>query len=186
MTSSTAVAKTLEDWLAELQAAATPQDRTSVGVAASGAGFARARVTCDRCQPREVFLFTGARVHLNAREAAYREQQRDPSAVLHRPGDLRPVRDGDAQGDRPMFWQTAQCRSCQAEVIWTVTAKGKRMPVDATPNPAGNVVLVDQGVMEPPLAMVIHTDREQAEAPADALHTSHFQTSPECRHRRRR
>lgn len=186
MSAVTVPVELLEEWLGKLLAAGSAEDRRSIGIAACGAGLARVQVTCTRCQPREVFFFTGAVAHLNARESAYAEQHRGELAGLHRPGDLRPVAPDEARGDRPIFWQTSQCRSCKAEVIWTDTAKGKRMPVDATPNPAGNVVLVDQGVTSPPLAIVIHTEREQAEAPPDSLHTSHFQTCPNAaKHRRR-
>lgn len=176
----------LEEWLGKLLAATTAEDRRSVGVAACGMSLARAQVTCDRCQPREVFFFTGAVAHLNAREAAYAEQHPGELVGLHLPGDLRPARPDDVRGDRPIFWSTSQCRSCKAEVIWADTASGRRMPVDATPNPAGNVVLVDQGVQSPPLALVVHTEQQQAEAPPESLHTSHFATCPNAdRHRRR-
>lgn len=33
------------------------------------------------------------------------------------------------------------CRSCNAEIIWTVTRNGKRMPVDFEPTPTGDFVL---------------------------------------------
>lgn len=69
----------------------------------------------------------------------------------------------------------ADCRSCGAPVIWTVTSKGKRMPVDAEPNPAGNVVLQSQPE-GPPLAVYYSG---KAGAPPTAYsprerHTSHF------------
>ncbi len=35
------------------------------------------------------------------------------------------------------------CSSCKAPIIWIKTPKGKSMPLDATPNPAGNVVIRD-------------------------------------------
>lgn len=34
-----------------------------------------------------------------------------------------------------------ECRSCGAPVIWAVTHKGKRMPVDADPVENGNIKL---------------------------------------------
>lgn len=37
------------------------------------------------------------------------------------------------------------CRSCHAPVIWSVTAKGKRMPVDAEPVATGNIKLFVNG-----------------------------------------
>lgn len=37
---------------------------------------------------------------------------------------------------------SATCRSCEAPVFWIKTAAtGKAMPLDATPNPDGNVVI---------------------------------------------
>ncbi len=36
---------------------------------------------------------------------------------------------------------TAVCRSCGAKIIWTLTAKGTRMPVDAEPVKNGNLVI---------------------------------------------
>ncbi|SCL32110.1 hypothetical protein GA0070616_4389 [Micromonospora nigra] len=38
-------------------------------------------------------------------------------------------------------YPTEQCRSCPAQIIWTVTDRGRDMPVDAEPDPAGNVAL---------------------------------------------
>lgn len=32
-----------------------------------------------------------------------------------------------------MTFTAAKCTGCGADIIWTVTAAGKRMPVDATP-----------------------------------------------------
>jgi hypothetical protein len=33
------------------------------------------------------------------------------------------------------------CRACGAPIIWARTGSGKAMPLDAQPNPAGNVEL---------------------------------------------
>ncbi len=33
------------------------------------------------------------------------------------------------------------CSSCGAPIIWIKTPKNKSMPLDATPNPDGNVVI---------------------------------------------
>lgn len=35
---------------------------------------------------------------------------------------------------------TSQCRSCGASIHWAITAEGKRMPLDANPDPNGNLV----------------------------------------------
>lgn len=33
------------------------------------------------------------------------------------------------------------CRGCNADIIWAVTAGNKSIPLDAVPNPEGNVAL---------------------------------------------
>lgn len=35
----------------------------------------------------------------------------------------------------------ATCRSCDAPILWALTAAGNRIPIDYHPNPAGNVRL---------------------------------------------
>lgn len=44
-------------------------------------------------------------------------------------------------GERP--FETAECRSCSELIIWTKTAKGENMPVDAEPvdGDYGNIAL---------------------------------------------
>jgi hypothetical protein len=37
------------------------------------------------------------------------------------------------------------CNSCGAPIRWSRTLKGSYMPLDAEPNPDGNVVLYDNG-----------------------------------------
>lgn len=64
----------------------------------------------------------------------------------------------------------AHCRSCSAPIVWTVTSKGKRMPVDAEPGFAGKFKVVPsddgewQAAYDPGPACI--PDR----------HTSHFST----------
>lgn len=66
----------------------------------------------------------------------------------------------------------ASCGSCGAEVEWVVTAKGRRMPLDAIAVGGGNVRVVD-GV-----AVV--------GAPGFGDRVSHFATCPNAaKHRRR-
>lgn len=38
----------------------------------------------------------------------------------------------------------SRCSSCQAEITWTVTTRGRPMPVNAEPDPRGNVVLHEE------------------------------------------
>lgn len=35
--------------------------------------------------------------------------------------------------------EEGRCRSCGAPILWAITTAGKPMPVDAVPDPAGNV-----------------------------------------------
>jgi len=76
----------------------------------------------------------------------------------------------------------AECDSCQAGVIWTVTTNAVAMPVDYEPAAGGNLRLewrngkVLSSVVKPSLAYG-RTD----------LRTSHFATCPQAaQHRKRR
>lgn len=82
----------------------------------------------------------------------------------------------------------ATCRTCEAPIVWALTAKGKDIPVDEKPVDDGNLVLVDD---------TIETDRgpqkvKRARSP-DALleaglprYKSHFATCPDAEEHRRR
>jgi len=78
-----------------------------------------------------------------------------------------------------------QCRSCRAAIIWAETITGRRMPLDKTPTPEGNIVL---GIrhQQPPLALV---KTKQAlvnlHAKGELLYTSHFVTCPQASQHRR-
>lgn len=62
----------------------------------------------------------------------------------------------------------ADCRSCGAPVIWTVTERGKRMPVDAEPVWGGEFVIGQEG----DIVRAIYDRRD-----GDCLrHKSHFAT----------
>lgn len=37
----------------------------------------------------------------------------------------------------------AKCRSCQADIIWIRSSNNNLMPLDAQPNPEGNIVIKD-------------------------------------------
>ena len=86
------------------------------------------------------------------------------------------------------------CLSCKAPVIWTVTERRKRMPVDAEPVEGGTILLSHRRVGSPPVALVqgpleieqlrAQHERSPQEGPL-RLHTSHFATCPNAaRHRR--
>lgn len=68
---------------------------------------------------------------------------------------------------------TATCKSCKAAIIWCITGNGKKMPVDAKQNPAGNIVL--EG--EAPTAVYVD--------PGTGTHTSHFATCPNAAEHRK-
>lgn len=60
------------------------------------------------------------------------------------------------------------CRRCGKPIRWLRTEAGKAMPVDAAPNPLGNVILLKG------FAHVLHKDEQQ---PANvALLMPHFAT----------
>jgi hypothetical protein len=69
------------------------------------------------------------------------------------------------------------CNSCGAPIRWSRTLKGSYMPLDAEPNPDGNVVLYDNGTCR---VLVDEWGHE------GHRHTSHFATCPNAMHHRRR
>lgn len=72
------------------------------------------------------------------------------------------------------------CRSCGAAITWTVTSRGKRMPVDAEPHPDGNIRIRHPLTGGPPQADVVPKGSEAS------LHRSHFATCPNAGQHRRR
>jgi len=85
------------------------------------------------------------------------------------------------------------CRSCNANILWAVTTKGKRIPIDPTPVEDGNIRLVVRENHLPPLALVVDfaqrerigTLREMKEDRVE-LFKSHFATCPNAQKHRRR
>lgn len=74
-----------------------------------------------------------------------------------------------------------KCRSCKAEILWVITQKGKRMPVDKEPTENGNLELHDQGQYRPPLAIV-----HSVKAPGVLRYISHFATCPQSKQHRKK
>ena len=70
----------------------------------------------------------------------------------------------------------SSCSSCGAPIVWAVTPSGHRMPLDADPVPAGNLVFDGE------LARHAELDDD----PAGARWVSHFATCPESDQWRRR
>lgn len=75
----------------------------------------------------------------------------------------------------------ASCTSCTAAIIWAVSEKGHRMPVDKDPTPSGNIELRDVGGDTP--VAVVHGKNDPPWA-GDRF-VSHFATCPRARDHRR-
>lgn len=161
------VLRSLTEWLDAL-VAADPDDRTMLGIRVSDAGLALKKVRCVRCKVD--LNVTAAVAHLRRTESSYRFRH-GPDARLHQVGDL-------VSTEPPTAWAMGECRFCGRPVIWAQTAAGRRMPVDAEPNPAGNVALVSLSgaATDRPLAMVLHTEFARASTPDEVIHTSHMKT----------
>lgn len=67
------------------------------------------------------------------------------------------------------------CRSCSAEVFWVETEKGKRMPVDAEPSDAGNIVIRHDGIAH----YLTAEDKLHPKYSGEHRYTSHFATCPQ-------
>lgn len=72
-------------------------------------------------------------------------------------------------------YQTHNCRSCTRPIVWAYTVEHNLMPVDASADPAGNVVLSRR-------AGTVHvTVLDQASLFDDGVRrTSHFATCPDA------
>lgn len=72
--------------------------------------------------------------------------------------------------------QTSSCRSCEAEIIWVETEKGKKMPIDADPSADGRFELSSDGksVHCHPAGVAA-----QLRVLGRDLYSSHFETCPD-------
>jgi hypothetical protein len=86
---------------------------------------------------------------------------------------------GEAEGRKGVLMQIALCRSCEAPIIWTITATGSRMPVDAKPGPNGTIVLFERDGK-------VRSASIAGRGSAFELFTSHFATCPQATTRRKR
>jgi len=75
-------------------------------------------------------------------------------------------------GDRALT-STARCRSCGAQIEWTLTAKGRRMPLDVDERADGNLVVDD-------------AHRAVSVPAGTGNRTSHFATCPNAGEHRTR
>ena len=72
-------------------------------------------------------------------------------------------------------YQTHNCRSCTRSIVWATTENGNVMPVDASPDPEGNVVLSRRH----DLVRVTVLDQD-ALFDDGVRRTSHFATCPDA------
>lgn len=69
------------------------------------------------------------------------------------------------------------CRSCNAPILWAVTPKGKRAPLDAEPTKEGNIRLEERGPGATPIAHYLSgLELLAAQKAGELLHLSHFAT----------
>lgn len=80
-------------------------------------------------------------------------------------------------GPEPKVEATQTCRSCQAEILWVVTQKGKRMPLDVEPSEEGTFVKdrIDENG-DKRVRFVPEGERATIGKP---LYTTHFVTCPD-------
>ena len=71
------------------------------------------------------------------------------------------------------------CRSCGAAIMWAITDKGRRIPLDVKPVENGNIALVDRGVLLYPLAQYVKPNTSVLR------HVSHFSTCKDAKKWRR-
>jgi hypothetical protein len=154
---TTDVSRTLTDWLEELVTAASV-DLRMVAIEGSRAGMNERHVVCT-LHGLPLKWLTAYR-HLADTEAAHRRNL-GPAARLHRAGDLVPA---TAVEDRPAVkWQASTHKPCRQQVIWAVTSTGGKMPVNAEPDPAGDIVLTaSTSGGDQALALFLYTESERA------------------------
>lgn len=81
------------------------------------------------------------------------------------------------------------CSACRAPILWAITERGKAMPLDAEPDPAGNVILTgevrrtDHG--SAPVAVVLGNTSELFGDPDTTRYMPHHASCPEAERFRR-
>ena len=72
------------------------------------------------------------------------------------------------------------CRSCDAPILWVVTEKGKRMPLDPEPTEDLQLGAFIKLRVEPNGDKVVHFLKPDERSPsAKQRYSSHFQTCPD-------
>lgn len=69
------------------------------------------------------------------------------------------------------------CRACGAEILWARTSNDKSIPLDAAPNPDGNVV-VQGGGYAAPSATVLGPLDKLSMPEGSTFHMPHHATCP--------
>lgn len=77
------------------------------------------------------------------------------------------------------------CDSCGARILWGVTERGKRIPLDYEPNNDGNVSVLEFCADGTPRVRV-HGKASLLEPDVVASYMVHFATCPNSKHHRRR
>lgn len=80
--------------------------------------------------------------------------------------------------DQPRPFETKKCAYCPALVIWTITKKGERAPIDADPVADGDIA-VEWGLDGQPHSRVL-TVEQRARRMQNTLRKSHFATCPKA------
>lgn len=63
------------------------------------------------------------------------------------------------------------CRSCGADLVWGITASGKRMPLDVAPREGGKWLISDTGkIVARPSTSIMGHDSHFATCPQAAQH----------------
>ncbi len=68
--------------------------------------------------------------------------------------------------------ETSKCRSCGKEIVWCLTASGKRAPIDVELSLTGNVIICGDE------CRVVNRKKEPG-FEGVPLHTNHFVTCPD-------
>lgn len=77
-----------------------------------------------------------------------------------------------------------KCKSCGASIFWCITARGKRVPLDAEPDPIkGNMIVTDRG--DVPGKRYLATIVAPLVDAKQTRYLSHFATCPEAKKWRR-
>lgn len=73
------------------------------------------------------------------------------------------------------------CSSCRARITWAKSSvTGKKMPIDAEPDVAGNIVLLQPTTPGAAVVAMALTKAQLAEPASEPRYKSHFVTCPQA------